>query len=123
VLPSQSLDILIVEDHRDTARALMMLLNRRGHRVIVAHGAEAALALANHSRFDLLLCDIQLPDGDGWSLLSEIRKLYPITAIACTAKAMESDIERSMQAGFAAHITKPVALDDLLRRIEEAKPS
>src|SRR6478672_9674491 len=99
-MQSQSLNILIVEDHRDTARTLMLLLNKLGHRVIVAHGAEAALALANHSRFDLLLCDIQLPDGDGWSLLSEIRKLYPVTAIACSAKVMKADMERSIQAGF-----------------------
>jgi CheY-like chemotaxis protein len=111
--------MLIVEDHTDTARLLGRLVEQHGHRAVIAHRAQAALALAKHSRFDMLLCDIQLPDGDGWSLLEEIRKLYPIAAIACTGKSLEQDIARSIDAGFHAHLVKPIRWHDLIQRIDQ----
>lgn len=117
--PAPSLRILIVEDHDDTRMILHRLLTRRSHQVQVAANGEEALLVAESHPFDLLLCDIGLPDIDGYSLLREIHKLRPgLPAVAMTGYGMESDQELSAQAGFLAHLTKPVslaALEDTLR--------
>ena len=60
-----------------------------------------------------------MPDGDSCTLLAEIRKRYPIAAIALSGYGMSEDVARSIRAGFAAHIVKPVCFAELLRRIDE----
>jgi CheY-like chemotaxis protein len=115
----RALRILLVEDHLDTARSMARLLEHQGHQVAVAHCAADGLALAAQSRFDLLLCDIGLPDRDGWQLLEETRKLYPIAGIAISGYGMNDDIDRSRQCGFAAHVTKPSSLQQLLKTIDD----
>lgn len=117
--PAASLRILMVEDHADTRRVLQRLLTRRGHEVAVAACGEEALNLLPGQAFDLLICDVGLPDTDGYTLLGEILHRRPgLPAIAMTGYGMESDVERSAAAGFLAHLTKPVsvaALEDTLR--------
>jgi CheY-like chemotaxis protein len=115
----RALQILLVEDHLDTARSMARLLEQRGHQVAVAHCAADGLALAAKLRFELLLCDIGLPDRDGWQLLEDIRKLYPIVGIAISGYGMNDDIDRSRQTGFAAHVTKPSSLQQLLKTIDD----
>src|SRR5437773_7196418 len=110
----RALRILLVEDHLDTAHAMARLLEQQGHQVAVSHCAADALALAAQLRFDLLLCDIGLPDRDGWQLLKDIRNLYPIVGIAISGYGMNDDIDRSRQIGFAAHVTKPSSMQELL---------
>jgi CheY-like chemotaxis protein len=69
-----SLSILVVEDHPDTRRALEMFLQLLGHQTKLAADLKEALQMAAAgSRFDLLLSDLRLPDGNGWDLLRRRR--------------------------------------------------
>src|SRR5256885_2803284 len=94
--PITPLQILLVDDHHNTVKALDLLLTRDGHHVRTAEGFAAALASARAERFDVLVTDIGMPDGDGCDLLAEIRALYPIWAIALTAYGMPGDFKRIM---------------------------
>jgi CheY-like chemotaxis protein len=103
------LEILLVEDHPDTAAAMKRLLESLGHRVqCAANAAEAQRAVAARG-FDLLVSDIGLPDINGYDLLPKLRALNDIdAAIALTGFGMEDDLTRSAAAGFDFHLTKPV---------------
>jgi CheY-like chemotaxis protein len=105
----RSLEILLVEDHEDTAHVLSRLLERLGHRVRIANSVAAALAAANQP-FDLLLSDIGLPDGTGNDLIRELRQRRNVNvpAVALTGFGMEDDVAKSREAGFTDHLTKPV---------------
>jgi PAS domain S-box-containing protein len=100
--------ILLVEDHADTAAALSRLLQARGHAVQTASSAAEALLIFKPGAFDLIICDIGLPDGNGYNLLNSIRQIDSIAAIALTGFGMTTDIARANEAGFDAHLTKPV---------------
>jgi two-component system CheB/CheR fusion protein len=78
------------------------------------------LEICSQSRFDLLLCDIQLPDRDGNWLMRELSSRYPIKGIALSGLAMPDDIQDGRAAGFMDYVTKPVSLDELLMRIRAA---
>jgi CheY-like chemotaxis protein len=63
--------------------------------------------------FDLLISDIGLPDGTGFDLMKEMKERYDIRGIALTGYGMEEDIERSQNAGFLVHLTKPIQIQSL----------
>src|SRR5262249_13198936 len=71
--PSRGLRILLVEDNRDTLQYLALVLRGRGHRVTTAERLSEALRAAGDQRFDLLLSDIELPDGTGLDLMWRLR--------------------------------------------------
>lgn len=98
--------ILFVEDHADTRQAIRMWLEMKGHSVVEAQDVQSALAAAVRP-FDLLLCDIGLPDGDGWSLLKALRRERSISALAISGYSSRADVARSKAAGFVAHLPKP----------------
>ena len=113
--PRASARILLVEDHPDSAEALAHLLSALGHEVEVAGSVAQALA-ADWSAVDVLVSDIGLPDGSGLDLLIEARRRRPeppIKAIALSGYGMESDRERSREAGFHIHLVKPTSLSAL----------
>jgi CheY-like chemotaxis protein len=115
--------ILLVEDHADTAAALSRLLQARGHAVQTASSAAEALLIFKPGAFDLIICDIGLPDGNGYNLLNSIRQIDSIAAIALTGFGMTTDIARANEAGFDAHLTKPVdfhKLDSVIAKISTA---
>jgi two-component system CheB/CheR fusion protein len=109
--------ILLVEDHVDTAMVLRLLMQRYGFHVEVAQTVAAALEVYAPERFDVIVCDIGLPDGSGLDLLKKFREQGPVRAIALTGYGMESDIIESMNAGFAEHMLKPVSAEDLRRAV------
>lgn len=111
--------VLVVDDHQDTTESLRLLLNREGHEVCVAGSVAQALELAETFEFDVLISDIGLPDGSGTHLLESLnrRKGRLMRAIAMSGFGMEQDRERSLTAGFAEHLTKPVEFADLQRAI------
>jgi len=125
------LHILLVEDHPDTAEAMADLLRATGRRVTVACSvAEGRLAAesaaGNGSRIDLVLSDIGLPDGTGHDLMAELSRRFGLRGIALTGYGMEEDVERSREAGFARHLTKPVSLEQLesaIRQVVDPVPS
>ncbi|MDB6156720.1 MAG: multi-sensor hybrid histidine kinase [Gammaproteobacteria bacterium] len=117
-----SLRILLVEDHDGIARACQRLLVSHGHFVVRAAGAASALAAAEREKFDLVVCDLSLPDGSGLELLPQLRSCSSspdIPAIAISGSVYEDDIARCLAAGFSAHVAKPFDEDRLLAVITE----
>lgn len=112
--------ILLVEDHDDTAAAITRLLERNGYAVLRAATCAQARAFASNGGFDLLLSDLWLPDGNGWSLMSDLRNLCGARGIALSASAYADDHQRSLDAGFISHLNKPVDANVLLRAISDA---
>jgi PAS domain S-box-containing protein len=106
------LRLLLIEDHADTAEAMADLLRALGHEVTVAGSVGAALgaAEAQGGRFDLVVSDLGLPDGSGLDLMRELSGRYGLKGIALSGYGMEEDVQRSREAGFSKHMTKPVDL-------------
>ena len=116
------LRILVVEDNRDAADSLRMLLELSGCEVRVAYSGPDGVRLAREWRPEVVLCDIGLPGLDGYAVAGELRH-DPATAgarlIAVTGYGQEDDRQRARQAGFDYHLTKPVdpaVLEPLLVR-------
>ena len=109
----KGLRILVVEDHGDTLRTVSRLLTHCGHEVSMANSAQSALAFVEAEEFDVVLSDIGLPDGSGYDVISHAKQKRPITGIALTGFDKKEDVERSKQAGFDFHLTKPVDFHEL----------
>jgi signal transduction histidine kinase len=123
-----ALRILLVEDHHGIARACQRLLASHGHFVVRADRAASALTAVQSGHFDLFICDLSLPDGDGVDLLPRLRSCSAsagkvVPAIAISGSAYQEDIGRSLTAGFAAHLAKPFEEDRLLAVIAEVTRS
>ena len=112
----RTLKILLVDDNPDTRRFLAEVLTRRGHVVRSAENMVDAFKAADGVDVNLLLSDIELPDGTGLQLIRKLRETRPIVGIALSGFGSSDDIEMSRSAGFAAHLMKPVDL----RALEEA---
>ena len=111
--PSRSLRLLLVDDHVDTRGVLSRLLTKCGHKIATADSVQSALKLLESDRFDVLISDIGLPDGDGYDLVREAKRRQPLKAIALSGFGTEADVRRSLEAGFDYHVTKPVDLGAL----------
>jgi hypothetical protein len=103
----------VVEDHADSAAMLERLLTRMGHAVATAACARDAEALAAVRRFDIVISDVGLPDGDGCTLFRSVSAMYPVKGIAVTGFGAADDVEACRRAGFNAHLVKPVLFDQL----------
>ncbi|HEX2100145.1 MAG TPA: hybrid sensor histidine kinase/response regulator [Candidatus Synoicihabitans sp.] len=113
--------VLLVEDHQTTRLTLIRLLERRGCRVVAAETLASARRLLQTGSFDLLMCDLGLPDGDGCALMAEIRQSHPgLPGIAMSGYGMETDFERSRAAGFGEHLVKPVVVSAVEQAIRRA---
>ena len=111
--------ILVVDDHRETLRSMKLLLTRLGYHVLAAENMTEALRIAAAEEFDILLSDIGLPDGSGLELIRRIRQTRNVPALALSGFGMDEDLQRSRDAGFADHLTKPVSLDRLQSAIAD----
>ena len=108
------LRILVVDDNVDAAQTLGMLLETAGHKVTVEHSAQGALARAGEGRFDIILLDIGLPDMSGHELAGALQQLPNCAGCALVAVSgygQEQDRRLSREAGFDAHLVKPVPPD------------
>jgi nitrogen-specific signal transduction histidine kinase/CheY-like chemotaxis protein len=115
----RSLRILLVEDNKETLRCLTEILGCF-HAVRPAAMLSSALTLATTEEFDLVLSDIELPDGTGLELMHELRKTHATPGIAMSGFGSEDDIRLSRSAGFAEHLTKPIdirSLEKVIRRV------
>ena len=119
--PKQRWDanILLVDDDPDTVFSLKRLLERRGFRVLTASDCAGALEVAREEKIDAVISDVGLPDGSGAELMSQLRDRHGLKGIALSGYGMESDIERSIASGFAAHFTKPLNFPAMLRALDE----
>ena len=109
----KSLRILVVEDHSETLDALSRLLSHFGHEISVADGAQVALNMIDSKEFDVVLCDIALPDGNGYDVIAKAKRKRSVKAVALSGFAATEDIERGREAGFDFHLAKPVDFHEL----------
>jgi CheY-like chemotaxis protein len=116
--------ILLIEDHQPTRRTLTRLLTRRHYEVTAAASVAEAHVFASQARFDLVISDIGLPDGDGYTLMTELRTAQPdLMGIALSGYGMEDDLSRSRTAGFTKHLIKPIQIGDLERALDDLLPA
>ena len=106
-------NVLLVEDHVDTARAMRRILKSWGCSVQTADTVASALQVADAAPFDLIISDIGLPDGSGFDLIRQLLARRPVKGIALSGFGMEEDVRLSKEAGFAEHLVKPVNLQQL----------
>jgi CheY-like chemotaxis protein len=126
-MKSNTLKFFVVENHEDTLDAIKMFLEAQGHTVEAVPDMKSALKLAPQSKFDVLISDIGLPDGDGWELMKVLREKIPgLRAIAMSGYGMRADLDKSKAAGFAAHLIKPFGpaeLNEALNKVLAPKGS
>jgi signal transduction histidine kinase/methylmalonyl-CoA mutase cobalamin-binding subunit len=121
-----ALRILLVEDHDGVAKACRRLLTSHGHFVICVPSLGAATQVAESASFDVAICDLSLPDGNGTELLSRIRSSFAklgasgqLPAIAISGSVYDEDVARSLKAGFAAHLAKPFDEETLMKAVRQ----
>ena len=119
---ARSVRILLVDDNRDTLNFLSTILTRQGHVVLIAADLSSSLRLASEADFDLIISDIELPDGSGLELMRVVRSRRSIPGIAVSGFDSPEDVAQSRAAGFALHLTKPVDLRRLEQAIEQLAP-
>jgi CheY-like chemotaxis protein len=120
--PLTVLRILVAEDNAVNQRLVVRLLEKRGHRVVLAADGLQAIEALHQSSFDLVLMDVQMPEMDGLKATTIIRKEEKKTGkhqpiVALTAHAMTGDRDRCLTAGMDGYLTKPIRpqeLDQLL---------
>ncbi|MEY4578929.1 MAG: hypothetical protein RL701_3632, partial [Pseudomonadota bacterium] len=114
----------IVDDELDGRELLQSVLETAGAHIQTASSASEAFALFQSFMPDLLISDIAMPGEDGYTLVRRVRALAPqrggqIPAIALTAYARAEDRELALNAGFTAHLGKPVSSEILLSTVAE----
>ncbi|HEY1556297.1 MAG TPA: ATP-binding protein [Kofleriaceae bacterium] len=114
--PERALRVLVIDDNVDAAFTLGELVRVLGHHPIVVHDAPSALATATDEAPELALVDLGLPNIDGYELAERLRALPGLSRtplVAVTGYGQASDRARTLQAGFAEHLVKPIGLEDL----------
>jgi CheY-like chemotaxis protein len=115
--------ILVVEDNPDTAESLRVLLAGCGYQVMVAHTGQQGVETARKLQPHIVLCDIGLPDGDGYAVASVLRQTsgtIHARLIAVTGYGEAQHRRRALAAGFDQHLVKPVDLKQLFGELEAA---
>jgi CheY-like chemotaxis protein len=124
--PTKARHILVVDDNRDSADSLAMLLKLTGHETHTAHDGVAAVEAAATLRPDIVLLDIGLPNLSGYDAARRIRKQpwgKDMVLIALTGWGQEEDRQRSREAGFNEHMVKPVDHVALMKLLAESGAS
>jgi two-component system CheB/CheR fusion protein len=114
--------LLVVDDDTETASAFAALLELEGAVVATAHSGKEALSLLERNHVDLLVCDVSMPDMDGYELVERVRanlRLAQLPAIALTGYTGGADEQRARASGFDLTLTKPVSLDMLIAATEQ----
>ena len=122
-LTGRSLRVLLAEDNRVNQQLAVRLLEKRGHRVVVAANGREAVARWHAEPFDLVLMDVQMPVMDGIEATAAIRRAEADAAkrtpiVAMTANAMEGDRERCLAAGMDGYLPKPIDVAEFDRVLE-----
>ena len=113
---------LVVDDVPDVTEMLAVLLTHAGYDVMTADSAAAAIDSAKQDQFDVIISDIGMPQMNGYELARELRGLpnyETVPMVALTGYSKFDDRQRSLDAGFNAHLTKPIEPRELLDLIEQ----
>jgi PAS domain S-box-containing protein len=116
--------VLVIEDNVDAGQTLAEILELQGHRVRIARDGRSGVALARELRPDVVLCDIGLPDLDGYEVARTLRadeSLRGTRLVALSGYAQPEDRDRARQAGFDAHVAKPPDTDELMDVVANAR--
>ena len=110
--------ILFVEDDQAIALGLVYSLEKEGYEVIHCVSQKAALGLLEAQVFDLLLLDVSLPDGDGYTICKQAKHLHDVPVIFLTALDDEVNVVMGLDLGVDDYVTKPFRIKELLSRIK-----
>ena len=121
---TRSFSFLVVEDNKVNQMLVSRLLEKRGHRVVLAQNGREALEATEKQVFDIILMDVQMPEMDGLEATKGIREKEKTTGfhlpiIALTAHAMEGDKERCVASGMDGYVSKPIKIEELFSVIED----
>jgi CheY-like chemotaxis protein len=121
-LPLVDLTVLVVDDDEDTLELTASGLRAAGATVEVANGVELALTLFLRQSFDVVVSDLVMPDGGGYRLMEEIRKLpeasgRSVPAVAVSSNSDEGTRRTALRSGFWRFIPKPIDLGQLCNEI------
>lgn len=117
--------ILLIEDNPQNRYLATYLLEHAGMDVVAAENGKVGIDLAESSRADLILLDIQLPDLDGYQVAAALRqgKAVDTPIVALSSFAMSGDREKALNAGCSAYIEKPIDPDKFVDQIKALLPA
>jgi two-component system CheB/CheR fusion protein len=113
--------ILVIEDNIDVAESLSDALEMEGYQTVVAHDGPSGIEKARSFHPEAILCDIGLPEMDGYEVARRMRadeSLQGVFLIALSGYARPQDVEAAIQAGFDEHVRKPADLHELEEVLE-----
>jgi PAS domain S-box-containing protein len=114
--------VLVIDDNRDAATTLAMVLRNSGHTVFTAHDGETGLRTGEQEEPDAIILDIGMPDMNGYELAQQVRRAgwgNDVLLIALTGWGQKEDIDRALRSGFDAHLTKPADPERIERLLED----
>jgi PAS domain S-box-containing protein len=120
--PGARRTVLVVDDNRDAADTLAMLLDMDGYDTLVAHSGKDALESVSRDRPDAVILDIGMPDLNGYEVARRIREEAHgrgVFLLAITGWGHPDDVARAKSAGFNEHLTKPVDAENVVRLLEK----
>ena len=110
--------LLLLEDDRDTRELFARSLTKAGADVRTAESAERALEILESWRPTAVICDLHLPEVDGYGFLRRVRDREALANLPLIAiSASHPNVEKAVDAGFAAHLTKPSKLSDIIAAV------
>lgn len=115
----ENVKVLLIEDSRDNRLLITRLLSNYGAEIQEADSAAQGREVLKNFKPDIILCDIGMPDEDGTEFISLLRKTDTTPAIALTAYARDEERQEFLNAGFQAHVSKPVSIQTLLTEIKK----
>jgi CheY-like chemotaxis protein len=124
--PADELSVLVADDEEGIRELTMHWLGQAGHRVAAADSGRAASALLKSQRFDIVVTDVVMPDGDGFELIAQVRRLHPATrilAISGGGKYLQGSDCLRMAQGLGAHgiVMKPFTREQFLAGFESLR--
>jgi CheY-like chemotaxis protein len=115
--------VVAVDDNADARELLKVILERSSAETVVVSSGQEALEAIRGIHPDVLICDLAMPEMDGYEVLENVRRLEPelgqLPVIAFTAAARDEDRATTRLAGFQAHLAKPIEPDELVRTVLE----
>ena len=111
--------ILLIEDNESIAKALLYSLNQKGYDIVHKTNIKDTISFLEKEKIELIILDISLPDGDGFTLYEDTIKKLKIPTIFLTAKDEEDDVVKGLELGAEDYITKPFSTRELIARINK----